>query len=161
MGERLRIVPAAKTDAACQDELCFAVRAPNSVTHGHRSPRVLWRLLRDGRIVAAGTGSRFSGSLSLRGAASAVYRVEGFRYAWRIGPFFAGARPWLFSNPIYVESVAAPAAVKSGKDSEVNTQDRNCSAAASVYEPVAKAAARNHDSAAPTVSAAGAAFRRR
>jgi hypothetical protein len=65
------------------------------------SPRVLLRLLRDGRVVAAVAGGaplRFTAPAAAPGA----YRVEAFRYRRRVGPFFLGARPWLFSNPIHL-----------------------------------------------------------
>jgi hypothetical protein len=51
------------------------------------------RLLRNGKLLARRTGSRFSHAMEKPG----VYRVEVYRRA----PFF-GLRPWIFSNPIYL-----------------------------------------------------------
>jgi hypothetical protein len=156
MGERLVVAPslnAAATNTATSEhpDLCFAVRAPDSVIGGRRPPKVLWRLLRDGQIIGAGTGERFSALFAAPPAgAGTAYRVEGYRYAWRLGPFFAGVRPWLFSNPIYVKATAAPDP-KSGKNGVSNTRDRNCSPVADVYEPVL----------APTRATAAPALRRR
>lgn len=64
------------------------------------SRRVLLRLLRDGRIVAASD----DGQLSVETRAPGVYRIEAYQYARRVGPVFVGARPWLFSNPIYLDA---------------------------------------------------------
>jgi hypothetical protein len=61
--------------------------------------RILLRLLKDGAVLTA----RSEGNeLRFRAGVPGVYRVEAYRYARRLGPFFLGARPWIFSNPIYV-----------------------------------------------------------
>lgn len=65
--------------------------------------RVLLRLLRNAEIVAASTG----GALTFTAAVPGAYRVEAYRYARRAGPLFIGARPWLFSNPIYIAAEGA------------------------------------------------------
>ena len=56
-------------------------------------------LIKDGAILAAASGGR---PLRFTASAPGAYRVEAYRYARRIGPFFLGARPWIFSNPIYL-----------------------------------------------------------
>lgn len=63
------------------------------------SAPLLVRLFCDGRIVASGRGNCFSFTADLPGA----YRVEVFRWGARWGALHAGARPWIFSNPIYVD----------------------------------------------------------
>jgi len=60
--------------------------------------RILLRLIHDGRIVAAGD----NGALDFVANAPGAYRIEAFRYKFRLGPFFLNARPWVFTNPIYV-----------------------------------------------------------
>ena len=59
--------------------------------------RTLVRLLRDGTIVAAGEGG-----VACRATLPGAYRVEVFRFDWRVGGVYVVARPWIFSNPIYV-----------------------------------------------------------
>ena len=65
-----------------------------------RSPerRTLIRLFESGKVI---TGS-LTGQLDYVAQTPGAYRIEVYRYAARIGPFFFGARPWIFSNPIYV-----------------------------------------------------------
>lgn len=60
--------------------------------------RVLLRLLRDGRPVAAGTRGRLEFTAPEPGA----YRIEAYRYTVRLGPFYLNARPWVFTNPVYI-----------------------------------------------------------
>ncbi len=61
------------------------------------SARPLVRLLHNGKIVASGIGD-----LEYSAREPGAYRVEVFRYGARLGPLFLNARPWIFSNPIYV-----------------------------------------------------------
>ncbi|WP_395088830.1 CehA/McbA family metallohydrolase [Armatimonas sp.] len=59
----------------------------------------LLRLYRaGGGIVAAGKGS-----LSYRTDRPGAYRIEAYRVGIQRGPLFLGARPWAFTNPIYVK----------------------------------------------------------
>jgi hypothetical protein len=68
----------------------FAVRSPGK--------RTLIRLFEDGKVLAGSTSGRLRFTANVPGA----YRVEVYQYALRVGPLFFGARPWIFSNPIYV-----------------------------------------------------------
>lgn len=58
----------------------------------------LVRLYYRGRVIASGIGQ-----LRYEAKETGAYRIEVYRFAGRLGPFFWGARPWIFSNPIYVE----------------------------------------------------------
>lgn len=62
------------------------------------APKPLVRLFRNGKIVAAGRGV-----LQFSAQKPGAYRVEVYRWTAHIGPLFANARPWIFSNPIYVK----------------------------------------------------------
>ena len=75
----------------------FIVQAPRT--------RSLVRLYRNGRLVAAARGGRLEYQATLPG----VYRAEVYLYWKRIGSLCLGARPWIFSNPIYVQPFALPA----------------------------------------------------
>jgi len=72
-----------------------------------QSPRTrsLVRLYQDGRLVAAARGGR----LEYRVTDPGVYRVEVFLYRYRLGSLCLGAKPWIFSNPIYVQPSVVPA----------------------------------------------------
>lgn len=59
---------------------------------------VLLRLYRDGAIVAGGS----AGNLTFDAREPGAYRLEGSLYAFRIGPWYVGVRPYFFTNPIYV-----------------------------------------------------------
>lgn len=65
----------------------------------HKAGKMLVRLLHDGRIVAAGEGG-----VSFCATRPGAYRVEVFRVFGSVGGWHVGARPWIFSNPIYVQS---------------------------------------------------------
>ena len=69
------------------------------------SPRTrsLVRLYRNGRLVAAARGGRLEYAVKEPGA----YRVEVYLYRRRIGRICIGAKPWIFSNPIYVRQPLA------------------------------------------------------
>ena len=58
----------------------------------------LLRVYYRGRVVAAGT----DGTVEFEAREPGAYRIEAYQYAARAGPFYLGARPWVFSNPIYV-----------------------------------------------------------
>lgn len=62
------------------------------------APGTLLRLYRGGRIVASGRDGRLVFPAELPGA----YRIEAIRVGRWIGPLAVGARPWAFTNPIYV-----------------------------------------------------------
>ncbi len=73
-----------------------------------QSPRTrsLVRLYKDGRLVAAARGGRLDYAVRAPG----VYRVEVFLYKHRLGNLCLGAKPWIFSNPIYIQPAVLPAA---------------------------------------------------
>lgn len=66
--------------------------------------RSLVRLYRNGRLVAAARGGR----LDYVAAAPGVYRAEVFLYRRRLGSLCFGAKPWIFSNPIYLQPTPVP-----------------------------------------------------
>ena len=68
--------------------------------------RSLVRLYKDGRLVAAARGGRLEYAVRTPG----VYRVEVYLYKHRIGSLCLSAKPWIFSNPIYVQPAPVPAA---------------------------------------------------
>ena len=73
--------------------------------------RSLVRLYKDGRLVAAARGGRLEYAVCGPGA----YRVEVFLYKRRIGGLCLGAKPWIFSNPIYVQPAVLPAVTKAAQ----------------------------------------------
>lgn len=83
MGERLW--------ATGMDAVRFAATAPGD--------RVLLRLYRDGKPVAASVGGTLD--VTVPGDAGA-YRVEAFLYGGRMGGFLWGLRPWVYTNPVYI-----------------------------------------------------------
>ena len=85
---------------------------PLGITLIAQSPRTrsLVRLYKDGHLIAAARGGRLDYAV----AGPGVYRVEVFLYRTRLGSLCLGAKPWIFSNPIYVQpapvaSVPVPA----------------------------------------------------
>lgn len=66
-----------------------------------RAPRTrsFVRLYCNGQLVAAARG----GELEHRAETPGVYRVEMYLYRYRVGNLCLGAKPWIFSNPIYVQ----------------------------------------------------------
>jgi hypothetical protein len=58
----------------------------------------LIRLFRNGKLVAAS----WSGGLRHCAGERGAYRVEVSRHSARLGPLALGARPWVFSNPLYI-----------------------------------------------------------
>ena len=71
--------------------------------------RSLVRLYKDGELVAAVRGGRLDYAVRAPG----VYRIEVYLYRRRVGSLCLGAKPWIFSNPIYVQPAALPAAAVS------------------------------------------------
>ncbi len=71
--------------------------------------RSLVRLYKDGRLVAASRGGRLDYSVKTPG----VYRIEVYLYQRRIGSLCFGAKPWIFSNPIYIQAAPVPSAAPS------------------------------------------------
>jgi hypothetical protein len=71
-------------------DLTFYVRSP--------APRVVARLLRDGQVVATAAGP----TAALPACGPGVYRLEVMLFGRRSGAYCWGARPWIFTNPIYV-----------------------------------------------------------
>jgi hypothetical protein len=76
--------------------------APIGTKLAAKSPgkRTLIRLFEGGKVISGSINGRLEYTPNLPGA----YRIEVYQYAFHIGPFFFGARPWIFSNPIYVSS---------------------------------------------------------
>ena len=76
-------------------------RAGGDITFAAHAPgdRTLLQLRRGGRVVA----SARNGNLEFTTSEAGTYRVEAYRYAFRVGPFYLGARPWIFTNPLYVD----------------------------------------------------------
>ncbi len=68
------------------------------------SANALVRLFHNGVIVAAARG----GFLSFQARAAGAYRVEVYLYRFHIGDLCCGAKPWIFSNPIYLQPAALP-----------------------------------------------------
>ena len=62
-------------------------------------PGALLRIFYQGRVIAESQTGCLSYSATLPGA----YRIECYRVPFRIGPLCLGARPWAFTNPIYVD----------------------------------------------------------
>ena len=60
-------------------------------------PKSLVRLYFQGKVVAAGWGE-----VTLEVRAAGAYRVEVYKVWRRVGALCIGARPWIFTNPIYV-----------------------------------------------------------
>lgn len=60
--------------------------------------QTLIRLFTGGKAVS---GS-ITGCLEYTPKIPGEYRIEVYQYSFRVGPFFFGTRPWIFSNPIYV-----------------------------------------------------------
>jgi hypothetical protein len=77
--------------------LTLRVQAPRT--------RTLVRLYHNGKLVAAARGGRLDHTVTEPGA----YRAEVFLYRRRLGNLCLGAKPWIFSNPIYLQP--APIAV--------------------------------------------------
>jgi hypothetical protein len=57
------------------------------------------RIYRDGKCIASSRGLFLEYQVDRPG----VYRVEAFLYSCRIGDIHFGGRPWIFSNPIYIQ----------------------------------------------------------
>ena len=85
-----------------------------------QSPRTrsLVRLYKDGRLVAAARGGRLEYAVAEPG----VYRVEVFLYRTRLGNLCLGAKPWIFSNPIYVQPAAVAAGASSAQGGQAAAQ---------------------------------------
>jgi len=83
------------------ENLTLSVRAPRT--------RTIVRLFRNGQLICATRGGRLEYVVKQPG----VYRAEVFLYTRRIRNLCFGAKPWVFSNPIYVQS----SSVYSGNDS--------------------------------------------
>ncbi len=69
------------------------------------SANALVRLFHNGVVVAAARG----GLLSFQARAAGAYRVEVYLYRFHIGDLCCGAKPWIFSNPIYLQPALLPA----------------------------------------------------
>jgi hypothetical protein len=74
------------------ENLTLSVRVPRT--------RSIVRLFRNGNMIFATRGGRLEYTVKQPG----VYRAEVFLYTRRIGSLCFGAKPWIFSNPIYVQS---------------------------------------------------------
>ena len=89
-----------------QPDLCLYASSPE--------PRTLFRLYRDGRMLAQQVG-RLAKFLAPEPGA---YRLEVYRWRCRIGPLCLGVDPWLFTNCIRVLP-------RSGGESPVVVSDGN------------------------------------
>ncbi len=69
------------------------------------SANSLVRLFHNGVVVAAARG----GFLSFQARAAGAYRVEVYLYRFHIGDLCFGAKPWIFSNPLYLQPAPVPA----------------------------------------------------
>ena len=65
---------------------------------GGPNRRVLYRVVRDGEPAAWVSGPELTWLVRTPGA----YRVEAYRYTFRIGPLVWNLRPWIFANPFRV-----------------------------------------------------------
>jgi len=75
---------------------------------------LLYRVVRDG-----GTHGYYQASaLALPVEEPGIYRVEVYRYRWRLGSLYFALRPWLFSNPVRITSSLPPAYDKPDSDQE-------------------------------------------
>ena len=85
-----------------------------------QSPRTrsLVRLYKDGQLIAAARGGRLEYAVSEPG----VYRVEVFLYRYRLGSLCLGAKPWIFSNPIYVQPASTPAGASPAQGGQAAAQ---------------------------------------
>ncbi len=68
------------------------------VLRARSTPGTYLRLLRDGNVV----GDACGGGLEYQATVPGAYRVEAYRVRRWLGVFGWMARPWIFSNPIYV-----------------------------------------------------------
>jgi len=84
MGDSLEITPG-------ESPIRLIATAPRS--------RSFVRLYRDGKLIATARGGRLEHTVTQPGA----YRVEVFVYRRRIGSLCLGSKPWIFSNPIYLQ----------------------------------------------------------
>ena len=75
-------------------------RCDGAVTLTARAmPGTLLRLFHRGKIVAESDSDVLRFTATVMGA----YRIEGYRVPLRLGSLCIGARPWIFTNPIYVD----------------------------------------------------------
>ncbi len=65
----------------------------------------VYRVVRDGRPVAWLRGP----GLAWPVPAAGIYRVEVYRYTFRLGPLYWNIRPWVFSNPLRIGAAGAAA----------------------------------------------------
>ena len=72
------------------------------------------RLFRDGKTVAVSRG----GSLDFVTQEPGAYRVEAFLYKYRLGNICLNAKPWIFSNPIYIQPAGVDADVSVRRSAE-------------------------------------------
>ena len=83
--------------------------------------RSLVRLYRNGVLIAAARGGRLDFAVKSPG----VYRIEVYLYKRRIGSICFGAKPWIFSNPLYVQPAPVPASsAESPQNSSASAQIR-------------------------------------
>jgi len=103
-GFRFEAFPAADAPRAQMgDALMHAGVGEESVRLEVHAPsaNALVRLFHNGVVVAAARG----GQLSFQARAVGAYRVEVYLYRFHFGNLCFGAKPWIFSNPIYLQPV--------------------------------------------------------
>ena len=103
-------IPAGKAPLALMgDSLAFPAASASGLpafvlTAQAPRTRSLVRLYHNGHLIAASRGGRLEHAVREPG----VYRIEVFLYRSRIGGLCFGAKPWIFSNPIYVQPAVLP-----------------------------------------------------
>ncbi len=120
-GQTMPVIPA----AFMGDALTFPAQTASGaaafvLTAQAPRTRSLVRLYHDGRLVAAARGGRLDYAVRAPG----VYRIEVFLYRRRLGSLCFGAKPWIFSNPIYVQPAALPSAASSPPHSASSARTR-------------------------------------
>ena len=113
MGDALTLP--AEAQAAAPGSPAFVLTAQTPRT------RSLVRLYKDGRLVAASRGGRLDYAVKTPG----VYRIEVYLYRRRVGSLCFGAKPWIFSNPIYIQPAPVTAsAPSSAQNASASAQTR-------------------------------------
>jgi hypothetical protein len=101
MGDAVALPP--QSDNGALPAVLLTARAPRT--------RTLLHLYKDGKRVAAARGGRLDYAATEPGS----YRIEVYLYRRRLGRLCLGVKPWVFSNPIYVQPAAVPSAFPTAK----------------------------------------------
>lgn len=84
------------------DSFVLSAKAPRS--------RSFIRLYRNGEVIASGRGGWLEHKVTEPGA----YRVEVYLYRRRLGNICYGTKPWIFSNPIYLQPSRSESSSQAG-----------------------------------------------